>query len=61
MDGTEVKFIDPLFITPGLHGFDLDEDRAVALEPSRMSVEDSEGNKLGEIKIRYSVMPPTLR
>lgn len=52
--------IDPLFTTPGFRFYDLDEDRAEALEPHSFEVKDAETRQsLGTIKVRYSSMPPT--
>jgi hypothetical protein len=57
---TKVDPIDPLFITPGYRFYDLDGDRAEALEPSTIEVRDPETRKtVGTIKVRYSSMPPT--
>lgn len=57
---TKVEPIDPLFITPGYRFYDLDSDRAEALEPSTIEVRDPETRKtVGTIKVRYSSMPPT--
>jgi Histidine kinase-, DNA gyrase B-, and HSP90-like ATPase len=57
---TKVDPIDPLFITPGYRFYDLDSDRAEALEPSTIEVRDPETRKtVGTIKVRYSSMPPT--
>lgn len=56
----KVEPIDPLFITPGYRFYDLDADRAVALEPSSIEVRDPVTRKpQGTIKVRYSSMPPT--
>jgi hypothetical protein len=52
--------IDPLFTTPGFRFYDLDEDRAEALEAHSFEVKDAETRQsLGTIKVRYSFMPPT--
>jgi hypothetical protein len=52
--------IDPLFTTPGYRFYDLDEDRAEALEPHSFEVKDADTRQpLGTIKVRYSFMPPT--
>ncbi len=58
--GKRVDPIDPLFITPGFRFYDLDEDRAEALEGHSFGVKDAETRQsLGTIKVRYSFMPPT--
>ena len=55
-----VEPIDPLFITPGFRFYDLDEDRAEALEPHSFEVKDADTRQsLGTIRVRYSSMPPT--
>lgn len=60
VDGTEVEPIDPLFTTPGFRFFDIDEDRAEALEPLEIEVKGRDSKQpLGIIKVRYSYMPPT--
>jgi hypothetical protein len=52
--------IDPLFTTPGYRFYDLDEDRAEALENHSFEVKDADSRQsLGTIKVRYSSMPPT--
>lgn len=52
--GTVVEPIDPLFITEGFRYYDEDDDRAVAHPPMLIPFKD-----LGNIKIRFSYMPPT--
>ncbi len=55
-----VQFIDPLFITPGLRGYDLDEDRAIELPGAKGKLELAGDKKnYGEITIRVSVMSPS--
>jgi Histidine kinase-, DNA gyrase B-, and HSP90-like ATPase len=55
-----VEPVDPLFTTPGYRFYDLDGDRAEALENHSFDVKDAETRKpLGTIKVRYSSMPPT--
>jgi len=55
-----VEPIDPLFTTPGFRFYDLDEDRAEALEPHSFEVKDADTREsLGTIRVRYSSMPPT--
>ncbi len=57
---TKVEPIDPLFTTPGYRFYDLDSDRAEALEPSSIEVRDPDTRKpQGTIKVRYSSMPVT--
>ncbi len=54
IDGLPVEPIDPLFLTEGFRYYDEDADRAVALPPMTISFKD-----LGQIKARFSYMPPT--
>lgn len=55
-----VEPVDPLFITPGYRFYDLDEDRAEALDPHSFEVRDADSREsLGTIKVRYAYMPPT--
>lgn len=60
VDGIEVEPIDPLFTTPGFRFFDIDDDRAEALEPLEIEVKGRDSKEsIGIIKVRYSYMPPT--
>lgn len=60
VDETRVEPVDPLFITPGYRFYDLDEDRAEALEPLEIEVKDQRSGKpLGTIRVRFSYLPPT--
>lgn len=60
VNGTVVEPTDPLFLTPGLRFYDIDEDRATALPPLEIEVKDKETKEpLGVIKVRFSLMPPT--
>jgi hypothetical protein len=56
-----VEPVDPLFTTPGYRFYDLDADRAEALEEHTFDVKDPDDNRkiLGTVKVRYSSMPPT--
>jgi Histidine kinase-, DNA gyrase B-, and HSP90-like ATPase len=52
--------VDPLFTTPGYRFYDLDSDRAEALEDHSFEVKDPDTRKpVGTVKVRYSSMPPT--
>lgn len=58
----KVWFIDPLFITKGMKGYDLDEDRAEILDAGGTTIEikdDETGQSYGHASVRFSVMPPT--
>lgn len=60
VNGKRVEPIDPLFLTPGYRWFDLDADRAQALDPMRIDVKDKETKAvIGRITVRFSYMPPT--
>jgi hypothetical protein len=60
VDGKAVEPIDPLFLTPGFRFYDLDDDRAEELPPLTIDVKDrTSKDVLGQIKVRYSWMPPT--
>jgi len=60
VNGKRVEPIDPLFLTPGYRWYDLDEDRAEALDPMDIVVKDKENHDvIGHIKVRFSYMPPT--
>lgn len=59
VNGTRVDPIDPLFLTQGYRYFDLDADRAVALDPARIEVRDKDSKEvIGRITVRYSYLPP---
>jgi len=58
----KVWFIDPLFITKGMKGYDLDEDRAEILDSGETTIEikdEETGKSYGFASARFSVMPPT--
>jgi hypothetical protein len=60
VNSKRVEPIDPLFITPGFRFYDLDEDRAEALEPLEFEVKDPATRKSqGRVKVRFSSMPAT--
>lgn len=60
VDGTFVEPIDPLFLTPGFRYFDLDDDRAEALDPVRVEVREPDSGKyLGAMTLRYAWLPPS--
>ena len=55
-----VEPVDPLFTTPGYRFYDLDEDRAEALEDQSFEVKDPDTRRsLGTVKVRYSSIPPS--
>lgn len=59
VNGERVQPIDPLFITPGYRHYDVDEQRAEALEPIVIDVKDSKTKKVkGKFAVRMSYMPP---
>lgn len=60
VNGKRVDPIDPLFLTPGYRWYDLDADRAKALDPMHIDVKDKETKVVkGRITVRFSYMPPT--
>ena len=55
-----VEPIDPLFVTPGYRWYDLDEDRAQALDPIVIDVRNPETREVeGQMTVRLAYMPPT--
>lgn len=54
-----VEPIDPLFTTPGARFFDLDEERAEAVDPIKVAVKGENGEQLGTLTLRMSYMSPT--
>ena len=60
VDDVFVEPIDPLFLTPEFHLYDLDADRAQGLNPVRVEVRNPDsGTDLGAITLRYAWMPPS--
>lgn len=59
VDGEYVEPIDPLFLTPGFHLHDLDEDLAQAFDPVRVEVRDEDGVYRGAMVLRYAWLPPS--
>jgi hypothetical protein len=59
VDGQYVEPIDPLFLTPGFRFNDLDDDRALPLDPIRIEARNSEGAYLGAVSLRYAWLPPS--
>lgn len=60
VNGKRVEPIDPLFLTPGYRWYDLDADRAKALDPLHIDVKNKETRAvIGRINVRYSYMPPS--
>lgn len=58
VDGEQVRPIDPLFLDPDADLHDLDEDRAIALDPMIVRIEGDEG-RVGEVMLRYAWLPPS--
>jgi hypothetical protein len=55
-----VEPVDPIFTTPGYRFYDLDEDRAEALEDQSFEVKDPDTRRpVGTVKVRYSSIPPS--
>ncbi|NTF91625.1 ATP-binding protein [Agrobacterium rhizogenes] len=59
VDGTRVRPVDPLFLTPSADYFGLDDDRAVPLEPVTLSITNPASGRDGLVTLRYSWLPPT--
>jgi len=60
VDNKPVEAIDPLFLTPGFHLFDLDCDRSQQFDPVHFSIHDPEsGADLGRAAVRYAWLPPS--
>ena len=58
VNGTRVEPIDPLFLTPDYRWYDLDAERAKALDPLRIDVKDRETRAIiGHINVRFSYLP----
>jgi len=58
VDGEEVRPIDPLFLDPDADLFDLDGDRALALDPVTVLMDGDDG-RVGEVTLRYAWLPPS--
>ncbi len=57
---TKVDPIDPLFITKGFKFYDEDDDRAEALPPLVLDVKTADKKEIaGQVRARFSFMPPT--
>lgn len=60
VDDTVLEPIDPLFTTPGFRFYDIDADRAQALDPVRIEVKGEDGKEVkGVMEVRFSYMPAT--
>lgn len=60
VDDAFVEPIDPLFLTGGFDLHDIDSDRANALDPVRVEVQNPEtGEYKGAVTIRYAWLPPS--
>jgi hypothetical protein len=60
VDGVNVQPCDPLFLTEGFRGYDIDEDRAIGLEPAVVGFKDKNtGQELGKLRVRFARMPAT--
>lgn len=59
VNSKRVEPIDPLFLTPGYRWYDLDADRASALDPLRIDVKDRDTKAvIGHVNVRFSYMSP---
>src|SRR5207248_2679161 len=60
VDGIKVQPCDPLFLTEGFRGYDIDEDRAIPLPPAIVEVKErGTENVLGHLRVRFSRLPAT--
>ncbi len=60
VDGVKIQPCDPLFLTAGFRGYDIDDDRAIALEPATVAVKDkATGQEIGYLRLRFARMPAT--
>jgi hypothetical protein len=60
VNDSRVDPIDPLFTTPGYRWYDLDADRAQALDPITIEARDPDTKEVkGHIAVRISYLPPT--
>jgi hypothetical protein len=60
VDGVRVEPCDPLFLTPGFRGYDIDEDRAQELPAAVVEVKDKQrGEVVGRMRVRFARMPAT--
>lgn len=56
-NGTRVEPLDPLFTTPGFRYYDLDEQRAIPLDPAEFDVTSKATGEKVKIRIRYARFP----
>lgn len=57
---TMLSPIDPLFVNPGYRFYDLDADRAQALDPLRIEIKSEDGKEVkGVMEVRFAFMPPS--
>jgi hypothetical protein len=60
VDDTILEPIDPLFVTPGFRYYELDADRAQALDPIKIEVKGDDGKESkGTMEVRFAYMPAT--
>lgn len=59
VDGSQVRPVDPLFLSPECDLFDLDEDRAHALDPIDVKIVNPTTGMEGQVTLRYSWLPPS--
>jgi hypothetical protein len=57
VDDTPLEPIDPLFVTPGFRYYDIDADRAQALDPITIEVKGEDGAVKGSMEVRFAYMP----
>jgi hypothetical protein len=60
VDGVHVEPCDPLFLTEGFRYYDLDDDRAIALDGAVVEVKDKDTKEVvGRMRVRFSRLPST--
>lgn len=58
VDGEQVRPIDPLFLNPRSEFYQIDDDRAQALDPLTVTIDCGNGVS-GDLSLRYAWLPPT--
>jgi hypothetical protein len=58
--GVDVEPCDPLFLTEGFRYYDVDDDRAIELDPATVEVKDKDTDEvIGHMRVRFARMPAT--
>jgi len=59
VNDTKVESVDPLFLMPEGRFYNVDDDRAEPLPATVINIKATETSPGGQIRIRYSYLPPT--